>query len=65
MLNNPGDDLVLNPQFLPMVKRLDECLTYLGEHVSWLNYRGRSKANNGERETSKMLRYIFYDTSNV
>ncbi|OWZ31050.1 hypothetical protein C343_03746 [Cryptococcus neoformans C23] len=32
MLNNPGNDLVLNPQFLPMVKRLDECLTYLGEH---------------------------------
>lgn len=32
MLNNPGNDLVLNPQFLPMVKRLEECLTYLGEH---------------------------------
>lgn len=33
MLNNPGNDLVLKPDFLPMVKRLDECISYLGEHV--------------------------------
>ncbi|WVR00004.1 hypothetical protein IAU59_007146 [Kwoniella sp. CBS 9459] len=32
MLNNPGNNLVLSPDFLPMVKRLDECLGYLGEH---------------------------------
>ncbi|KAK4688991.1 conserved oligomeric Golgi complex subunit 3, partial [Tremellales sp. Uapishka_1] len=32
MLNNPGNNLVLNPDFLPMVARLDECLGYLGEH---------------------------------
>nr|XP_019044681.1 hypothetical protein I302_06594 [Kwoniella bestiolae CBS 10118]OCF23611.1 hypothetical protein I302_06594 [Kwoniella bestiolae CBS 10118] len=32
MLNNPGNKLVLSPDFLPMVKRLDECLGYLGEH---------------------------------
>ncbi|WWD19057.1 hypothetical protein CI109_103515 [Kwoniella shandongensis] len=32
MLNNPGNNLVLSPDFLPMVKRLDECLSYLGEH---------------------------------
>ncbi|WVR07593.1 hypothetical protein IAU60_004635 [Kwoniella sp. DSM 27419] len=32
MLNNPGNDLVLSPDFLPMVKRLDECIGYLGEH---------------------------------
>ncbi|KAK6910494.1 hypothetical protein I203_104526 [Kwoniella mangroviensis CBS 8507] len=32
MLNNPGNNLVLSPNFLPMVKRLDECLGYLGEH---------------------------------
>lgn len=34
MLNNPGNNLVLSPDFLPMVRRLDECLGYLGEHVS-------------------------------
>ncbi|WVQ81860.1 hypothetical protein IAT38_003987 [Cryptococcus sp. DSM 104549] len=32
MLNNPGNNLVMNPDFLPMVKRLEECLGYLGEH---------------------------------
>ncbi|RXK41165.1 hypothetical protein M231_01569 [Tremella mesenterica] len=32
MLNKPGDALVLSEDFLPMVKRLDECLEYLGEH---------------------------------
>ena len=34
MLNNPGNNLVLSEEFLPMVKRLDECIGYLGEHVS-------------------------------
>lgn len=34
MLNNPGNNLVLSEGFLPMVKRLDECLGYLGQHVS-------------------------------
>jgi hypothetical protein len=34
MLNNPGNNLVLSEDFLPMVGRLDECLGYLGEHVS-------------------------------
>jgi hypothetical protein len=33
-LNSPKSDLVLSEDFLPMVKRLDECLGYLGEHVS-------------------------------
>lgn len=34
LLNNPGNELVLNPDFLPMVQRLDECISYLGENVS-------------------------------
>lgn len=34
MLNNPGNELVLNADFLPTVRRLDECISYLGEHVS-------------------------------
>jgi len=34
MLNSPKGDLVLAEDFLPMVRRLDECLGYLGEHVS-------------------------------
>ncbi|BEI85442.1 hypothetical protein CcaverHIS002_0508430 [Cutaneotrichosporon cavernicola] len=32
MLNNPGNELVLHPDFLPMVQRLDECISYLGEN---------------------------------
>jgi hypothetical protein len=35
ILNNPGGELVLSPDFLPMVRRLDECISYLGEHVSY------------------------------
>ncbi|ORX38511.1 Sec34-like family-domain-containing protein [Kockovaella imperatae] len=31
-LNTPDADLVLSENFLPMVKRLEECLGYLGEH---------------------------------
>lgn len=34
LLNSPNPSLVLNDEFLPMVKRLEECLGYLGEHVS-------------------------------
>ena len=34
MLNTPASDLVLSPDFLPMVKRLDECIGYLTDHVS-------------------------------
>lgn len=37
MLNNTGNDLVLNPEFLPMVQRLDECISYLGEHVGYVS----------------------------
>lgn len=33
MLNNPSGDLVLSVDFLPMVKRLDECIGYLADHV--------------------------------
>ena len=36
MLNSHKVDLVLQEDFLPMVKRLDECLGYLGGHVSRL-----------------------------
>lgn len=36
MLNSPSHTLVLSDDFLPMVKRLEECLGYLGEHVSQL-----------------------------
>lgn len=53
MLNNPGNDLVLNPQFLPMVKRLEECITYLGEHVSRLCCTGKNIANNGEERLQR------------
>ena len=32
MLNTPKHDLVYSPDFLPMVKRVDECIGYLSEH---------------------------------
>jgi hypothetical protein len=35
MLNNPASDLVLSVDFLPTVKRLDECIGYLSDHVSF------------------------------
>jgi hypothetical protein len=34
MLNHPGEDLVLQPDFLVMVERVDICLEYLQNHVS-------------------------------
>ena len=34
MLNHPGEDLVLQPDFLIMVERVDICLEYLQNHVS-------------------------------
>jgi hypothetical protein len=40
MLNNPGNELVLHPDFLPMVRRLDECISYLGENVSLRHHIG-------------------------
>jgi hypothetical protein len=42
MLNSSASDLVLSQEFLPMVKRLDECIGYLTDHVS---YSPRSAAN--------------------
>ena len=39
LLNSPKSDLVLSEEFLPMVKRLDECIGYLGEHVSDISHR--------------------------
>ncbi|KAI9637525.1 Sec34-like family-domain-containing protein [Dioszegia hungarica] len=32
ILNNPSPTLVLSEDFLPMLKRLDECIGYLSEH---------------------------------
>jgi hypothetical protein len=37
MLNSSASDLVLSADFLPMVKRLDECIGYLSDHVSSSN----------------------------
>lgn len=34
LLNHPGDDLVLQPDFLITVERIDICLEYLQHHVS-------------------------------
>ena len=33
MLNHPGEDLVLQPDFLLMVERVDVCLEFLQSHV--------------------------------
>jgi hypothetical protein len=53
MLNSPRGDLVLADDFLPMVKRLDECLGYLSEHVSFDLY---ALASAHASATSKMPR---------
>ena len=37
MLNHPGEDLVLQPDFLLMVERVDVCLEFLQSHV-WIFY---------------------------
>jgi Sec34-like family len=37
MLNHPGEDLVLQPDFLIMVERVDICLEYLQNHVRALS----------------------------
>jgi hypothetical protein len=34
LFNSPGDDICLNPEFIPMLNKLDECLEYMQEHVS-------------------------------
>ncbi len=34
MLNHPGDALVLQPDFLLMVERVDVCIEYFQTHVS-------------------------------
>ena len=36
LLNTPASTLVLSPDFLPMLQRLDECIGYLEQHVSCL-----------------------------
>ena len=33
LLNTPSSTLVLSPDFLPMLQRLDECIGYLEQHV--------------------------------
>ena len=33
LFNAPGDDVCLRPEFAPMLKKLDECLTYVQENV--------------------------------
>ncbi|KAI8068296.1 Sec34-like family-domain-containing protein [Gongronella butleri] len=35
-LNAPGDDICLQPDFIPMLEKLDECIDYMTDH---LNYR--------------------------
>lgn len=44
MLNLPGEDLVLQEDFLNLLDRLDVCLDYLKANVSWyrvIRHRGR------------------------
>lgn len=34
LFNSPGDDICLQPDFIPMLEKLDECIEYMQEHVS-------------------------------
>ena len=36
LFNSPGDDICLNPEFIPMLEQLDKCLDYMEQHVSLL-----------------------------
>ncbi|KAI8330814.1 Sec34-like family-domain-containing protein [Choanephora cucurbitarum] len=36
LFNSPGDDICLNPEFIPMLEQLDQCLDYMEQHS---NYR--------------------------
>jgi len=33
LFSSPGDSVCLNENFLPMLKRLDECLVFVSAHV--------------------------------
>lgn len=35
LFNSPGDDICLQPDFIPMLEKLDECIKYMQDHVSW------------------------------
>ncbi|KAI8367627.1 Sec34-like family-domain-containing protein [Radiomyces spectabilis] len=35
LFNAPGDDICLNPQFVPMLKTLDECINYMQQHLEY------------------------------
>lgn len=35
LFNSPGDDICLQPDFIPMLVKLDECIKYMQDHVSW------------------------------
>ena len=38
LLNQPGESLVLNPDFLLMVERVDACLDFLRSNVRLVSY---------------------------
>jgi hypothetical protein len=36
LFNTPGEDICLNGEFIPMLDKLDECISYMQEHVKWI-----------------------------
>jgi hypothetical protein len=36
LFNTPGEDICLNEEFIPMLDKLDECISYMQEHVKWI-----------------------------
>ncbi|CAO0796441.1 unnamed protein product [Mucor circinelloides] len=35
LFNSPGDDICLQPDFIPMLEKLDECIKYMQDHHSY------------------------------
>ncbi|KAI8978061.1 Sec34-like family-domain-containing protein [Pilobolus umbonatus] len=35
LFNSPGEDICLNPEFIPMLEKIDECIDYMHQHLSY------------------------------
>lgn len=36
LLQSPGDTICLHPMFIPYLKRMDECIKFMNNHVNWI-----------------------------
>ena len=64
MLNHPGEDLVLQPDFLLMVERVDICLEFLQSHV-WIFFGLLHLLTRPVSPNTARLRYTFSVSNNA